>query len=839
MSSARLLLWEAAIFGPMRHAAGRTLLGIVAIALGVALGLAIHLINGSAADEMSAAARSLYGLADLAVEGAGDGFDEGLYPRIARVEGVEAASPEVIIEAKLADRRGTLTLIGVDPFRSRLLQPAFAGLAGTMSAGGEVVADSNAVVLTSRAARALGLSAGQALEIQVGLARERLTVAAVLPAAALDDYAGIIDIAAAQWRFNRLGKLSGVKLRLHPGASVARVRDSLAQLLPKEVRVLTPGQASDDAVRLSRAYRANLTALALVALFTGGFLVYSTQALATLRRRREFAVMHALGVTRRQQLAYMLCGAGIIGLIGSLLGGVAGYVIANIGLRALGADLGAGYFRGVVPELGVRLPEVLAFCSLGIVVAIAGTLRPAIDAARIPTASALKAADVGSDIVRSHWPMIALLIVPATVALFLPPIAGLPLPGYASIALLILTTIVAMPSVMRAILAHLPLTGRPTYEIALSQLRGAASHATLSVTSVVVSFSLMVAMAIMVTSFRGSLDQWMQRMLPADLYLRAGYIGQSSHLDEATIAALRAVPGVERLAASRFARVTVPPERSSLILIATTVEPSADDLWVVDSTKAATPEDATSVWVSEAAADLLALAPGKIFTFVLEGKDTRAFVRGVWRDYEHQDGAIMVAREAYTTLSGDRYFNSASLWLSATAREEEVRTAVRLVLPPNAAYDLRAPGELRRLSLQAFDRTFAVTYALEAIAVIIGLCGIAAGTSAQVLARRREFGVLRHLGFERRQIAATLAIEGIVLGALGVLIGLATGVLVGLILIYIVNRQSFHWSMELSLPGVLLTVLSLLLVISSASIAVLSGRRAMSGDVVAAVKEDW
>ena len=143
------------------------------------------------------------------------------------------------------------------------------------------------------------------------------------------------------------------------------------------------------------------------------------------------------------------------------------------------------------------------------------------------------------------------------------------------------------------------------------------------------------------------------------------------------------------------------------------------------------------------------------------------------------------------------------------------------------------------MTLQVFDRTFAVTYVLELIAVVIGLFGISAGASAQVLARRGEFGALRYLGFTRTQIASMLAIEGVGLGLLGVIAGLITGAAISVILIYVVNRQSFHWSMDLFVPGGVLTILSLALVASSAAIAVFSGRQAMGGDAIKAVKEDW
>lgn len=853
------LLIEAAVTGPMRRSPGRTLLAILAIALGVALGLAIYLINRSAADEISLAARSLYGLADLAVEGGADGFDERLYPLIARVPGVAVASPVVEVEAKLIGRRGTLTLVGLDGFRSRLLQPAFAEV---LTGGGESrgptqeqaqeeaqeeqqeessEADNRSILLSASAARQLQLERGDFVEFQVGMRRERLRVSGVLPPAALQEFAGVVDIATVQWRFDRLGKLSRINLRLASGASPDQVRTALADVLPPDVKVTTPGEATDDALRLSRAYRSNLTALALVALFTGGFFVYSTQSLAALRRRREFAVMHAIGVTRSEQLILMLAGSAIVGVLGAAPGIVAGIAIARIGLSALGADLGAGYFRGLTPGLNVHIVEIAVFASLGIGVAVVGALRPALDAARVPTASALKAGDITSGEIRSHGWTVLTLAVLAAIIVTLPPIAGLPLPGFVAIALLLIACVVAMPAVVRFALRHAPRLRYLPYEIAIAQIGGTARYATLSVSAIIVSFSLMASMAIMVTSFRDSLDQWTQKVLPADLYVRVGYVGQSSYMDEALAGSMARLPGVERVAYSRFARVQLSPDRPALTLVARTLDREHPDeaLWMMNTAANDLPAGLLPVWISEAAADLFALEPGEEITFELGGKAVTASVRGVWRDYEHQNGAIVMARDDYLALTGDRTVNSVWFWLDDSADLATVRNAVRDLLPPGTEHDLRTPGEIRALSLAAFDRTFAITYLLELVAVTIGLFGIAAGISAQVLARRGEFGALRHLGFTRRQVARMLAIEGAVLGALGVIVGLVAGVVISLILIYVVNRQSFHFSMDLRAPIGLLTGLSLALIGAAALIAVISGRQAMGGEVVRAVREDW
>jgi putative ABC transport system permease protein len=847
MNSARWTIVDAGVLGPMRHAPGRTLLAVLAIALGVALGFAIYLINRVAADEVSLAARSLFGLADLAVEASGEGFDEELYPAVARLAGVAVASPVVEVEAKLIGRRGALTVLGMDPYRSRRLQPSFATMGGTLSSEDSESSGLPAVVLSMSAARSLNLDSGDILEVQVGLQRERFEVAAVLASSVMRDRAGIMDIATVQWKFGRLGKLSRLNLRLAPGASPQSVRQSLAKILPANARVVTPGEATDDALRLSRAYRSNLTALGLVALFTGGFFVYSTQSLAVLRRRREFALLHALGVTRSEQLTMTLLGGAIVGLAGALLGLAAGVALAQVALEILGGDLGAGLFPGVAPELHLRFWEGAAFCVLGTSVAVIGSLRPALDAARVPTASALKASDVASGQVRTRGWVVAILFAVAAAMLLLPALAGLPLPGYASIGLIIVGTVASMPAVLLAMLRLLTTrTESVPYEIAIAHLRGTARYATLSVSAIVVSFSLMIAMAIMAASFRQSLDLWTQKLLPADLYLRAGFTQQSSYLDESTVAALRGIAGVQRLQVTRLAQVDVPvsaaPVRyETANLIARELDPArADaDLWMERRADSPAPAGTVPVWISEAAADLFALEPGGVVEILVAGKKVGASVQGVWRDYEYPRGAIVMQRESYLRLTGDRVVNGVWIWLEEGATTDSVQRAIRNTLPRGAQVDMRTPGEIRSLSLEAFDRTFAVTYALELIAILIGLFGISAGTSAQVLARRSEFGVLRHIGLTRAQIASTLAIEGASLGALGVLTGLVTGGTVSLILIYVVNRQSFHWSMDVFVPTGLVTGLSLALVASSALIAVMSGRQAMRGDVVRAVKEDW
>ena len=838
--AARRALFEAASLGPLRQAPGRTLLAVVAIALGVALGFSVYLINRVAADEVQLASRSLFGMADLSVQAPGLGFDEALYPRLAAVPGIAVASPVLEAQARLVGRDRSLKLVGIDPFRAVKLQPALSTAGATASQGDGLLAE-DAVWLSPAAAQAYGLAVGDTFAVQVALEAVTLRVAGLLPAGEYRQPLGMLDIATAQWRLGRLGRLDRVDLRLAAGADPSAVQSAIRALLPPGVRLTTPGEASDDAVRLSRAYRSNLTALALVALFTGGFLVYATQSLAVARRRREIALLHAIGMTVREQLAAALVAGGLVGVLGAALGIAIGAVVARAGLAAFGADLGAGYFRGIAPQLVVHPVEAAAFFVLGVAAAVVATLGPAREAASVPAAAALRAGDEAPLAARRHGRVAALLALVAAGALLLPPVEGIALPGYTAIACLLLAAVFLAPTLSHLAFGRLPAGGPPWLQVATAQLRGTARRSTVSIAAVLVSFSLMVAMAIMVYSFRNSLDDWMQRILPADLYVRAGSTGLTSYLGEQDQSLIRGVPGVARVDFVRFQDVAMPGLGLPLTIIARPVdETSADDILPIrrrDPQPA--PAGTVPVWASEAALDLRGLDVGTVFELPLGGRTVQASVRGLWRDYERPGGSVVLPREVFVRHTGDTGATTAAIWIEDGASPDAVAARLQAALQREGAYQIAVPREIRRLSLRVFDRTFAVTYLLEAVAVLIGLFGISASTSSQVLARRGEFGMLRHLGVRRGEIGRMLAFEGAALGTVGVVTGLAMGGIVSLILIYVVNRQSFHWTMDVHVPWLLLALLSGVLIAAAALTSVLSGRQAMGDDVVRAVKEDW
>ena len=825
--------------GVWRDHPGRILLAGAGIAFGVALGVAVHLINRSAANEFELAVRSLSGEAALVIRGPRSGFPDALYASVAQLPGVDAASPAVEVDAQLAGRRDTIKLLGLDPFRAAQVQPHL--LAESRDAILELLKP-DSVFLSRPAADDLNLKSGDVLRLQAGTRILSLRVVAVLPAGASAQRIAIMDIANAQWRLGRVGELHRIDLKLQSGIDLERFRDTLSPLLPPGVLATTPAVEAERGANFTRAYRTNLDMLALVALFTGAFLVFSTQFLALLRRRTQLALLRVVGLTRARLLWLLIAEGAIVGILGSALGVALGCALAQLAIERLGGDLGAGYFRHVTIVLAFSPLALGAYFVLGVLFAMLGSAIPALEASRRAPAAALRAGDEEDALrgLRAIGPGLSLIAMGLVVSQA-PPVHELPIAGYAAVALILIGAILVMPRFAESVLARMPALRYPPAALAAAQLQATPRQVGVSLAAILASFSLMVSMLIMVGSFRVSLDAWLDEMLPADLYVRAGRIGDTGYFTRDEQARVAAVPGVREAVFVRSQGVWLIPERPALTLIARPLPRGerAPRLPFRGPRIEPPSGEAPPVWLSEVAADLLRVRIGERITLPL-GNTARAFtVSGIWRDYARQNGAIVIDRALYIAATGDERANEAAVYVQADGGVNAVAERVRSALNGAEGVEIASTRELKSISLSIFDRTFAVTYALEVAAVLIGLFGVSASFSAQALARRREFGVLRHVGMTRRQIAAMLACEGFVVGGLGITVGLGLGWLISLILIHVINRQSFHWSMDMHLPWVPLAFIATALLAAAAVTAVLSGWRAMTDDVTRAVREDW
>ncbi len=853
-------LWLLAhlIGGYARQHPLRSAVQLLAIAIGVALGYAVHLINASALAEFSSAVRQVTGQADATIVGPREVFSDEVFGRVAADERVALASPMLELEVPLVEparlRGRTLSVVGVDILRAALLTPAWIGEEVSATGAGEErrfgLLD-DGLFLSAAALTALQLAPGDSIAVQAGAQVQTLRIAGRLPGAREGQVVAAMDIAFAQWRLDRLGILTRIDVQLTPGARLEEVARTLQ--LPPGVALQSADAATTRVSNLSRAYRVNLNVLALVALFTGAFLVYSLQAQSVMARRTQLAFLRVIGLTRKEVERLLLAEAALLGVVGAVAGVLAGIGIAAAALRLLGGDLGGGYFAGVTPVLVIDPLIAAGFALLGVGAAILGGWLPAREAAAARPALALKAGS-GLDQERDRqvaWPGVALLLL-AAVLLQMPPVANIPVPAYLAIAVLLVAAILLKPLVAPWLftpLAHWLDTRARTaapWWLATTRLAATPRFAAIGAAGIVSSFALMVAMATMVSSFRYSVDDWLGKVLPADVYVRAG-AGAGGGLG-ATIAslslrdqeAIRSHPQVARAEFTRNMKLLFDPARAPVSLIARPIDrdnPSAQ-LPLTGQAVAWRAGMPTPVWVSEAFVELYAAPVGSRFDLPLAGRAQTVLVAGVWRDYARQTGAVMIDIDDYQRLTGESARTESALWLRPGANASQVMTEVAAAMETRAA-EFTEAGAIRALSLRIFDRSFAVTYVLELVAIAIGLIGIAATFSAQAIARTREFGMLRHLGVTRRQILTLLAIEGLMVTLLAIVLGLAAGLAVAWVLVAIVNPQSFYWTMDFRLPWGLIVGLIVALLVAATLTALAAGRRAVSGEAILAVREDW
>jgi putative ABC transport system permease protein len=873
----------------------RQVVAVLAVALGVALALSVHLINQSAMGEFSAAVRGVQGQADLSLRAARGSLPEGLLTQVAQAEGLAVASPVLRLRAELRAPGGQKTLgvslWGMDALSAAWVTPAQVPQLGRVAAK-EAAASAeheqasasstrndlawlapDAIFFNAAARQALGVQVGQRVQLRVSHADAPPAADAALASAAHEptsatgfidltvrgsvelgtEPAAAMDIAAVQDLGAAWGQLTRIDLRLQPGVDAAQWR--ARQAWPPGVLAERPEDSGQRVSELSRAYRVNLTVLALVALFTGGFLVFSVQALSVARRLPQWALLGVLGLgaAERRRLAWLE--AALLGLLGAALGVGLGTALAALALALLGGDLGGGYFTGVRPTLQWSWGAALGYGALGVVAAVAGGWAPAATVSRLSAAQALKglglvqttaeSASVGR---QSLLRGLALLVLAAMLSR-LPAWGGVPWGAYAAVACLLLGGLALVPAVVAALLGVWPqrsLLRHASILLAVERARRQRHGAAVLMAGIVASLSLSVAITVMVASFRSSVITWLDVVLPADLYVRvSGAAGGSEGLSLPPDWPERAL-ALKDVKAARGAwigNLSLDATRPPITVIARAIDPAALALPMMGPALTP-PPGRIPVYVSEAMVDLYGAAPGSTLALPLVAGQPplQAWVAGVWRDYARQSGAIVMPLSAYRQASGDMRLTDLALWLHAPEDEASgTRTEQAMRQWPGAdagALQFARPREIRLQTLRTFDRSFAVTTWLQAVAIGIGLFGTAASFSAQVLARRKEFGLLAHLGFTRREVLGIVAAEGAALSTVGALVGLGLGLLISLVLVKVVNPQSFHWTMDMSLPWPRLLALCVAVLLAGTATAWVAGRRAVSAEAVRAVKEE-
>ncbi len=789
-----------------------TLLSMLAIALGVALGFAIDLINTAALNDFSRAMKSVQGEPDAVIAPRDSAASVSLtvINQVARDPAVLVVAPVIEVRVRIDNESATIRLIGLDVLTSPAVMPDLlprqsADVPGNMFEDG--------VYLSRALAERLQRKAGDEITIARGDATWRTRIAGDLPAARAGDLIMVADIAWVQARFGRLDAVSEARIRLAANTDVESWRKSVSATLPSGLIIKGAADEGARVSNLSRAYRVNLNVLALVALLTGGFLVFATQLTAVAQRSTQFALLGVLGLTPSQRMAQVLFEAIAIGVPGSALGLALGYALAFAFTRLLGGDLGGGYFSGSAPTIVATPLSMLIFFALGCAASLVGAAYPAWLNRTQPLAAALKTGFVHRS-PQAHKRRAVLLVALSLVAVALsqaPAIDELPLAGYAAIAVILMIGIVAAPLATHALFSHLSRYNLPPAQrIAVQNVAQAPLMAQVAASGLIVSFALTVSMVIMVYSFRVAVDTWLDEVLPAPLYVRS----KATPLPQTALDALKRPDApFAKSESAAISSLTLDVSRPAVALQVRELDRNDPAARLPFTGQViALPSEQTVVWVSEPMAELYGLAPGQRLLLPLLGRDTNVFIGGVWRDYARQFGSVVISRSDYEKLGGRFEPTDLALW-PRTGEEVAAKNWLGSYVK-QYGLEFSESAAIRRLSLSIFDKSFAVTYALEAAAMMIGLFGLAVTLAASVWLRARELATLSALGFDRAMLTRAVMFEGFMIASIGLAIGLACGVAVGALLTHVINPQAFHWRMQLHVPwlvvlvGVVLTLLA-------------------------------
>jgi len=820
--TARVRLFWRLIVKPLAREPVRTTLTVFAVALGVAVVLAMDLAGDAATGSFHSSLETLSGKQNFEVMATG-GVPEELVGELISQPYDWRITPRLEGFAVVANAKTNLPLIGVDLIaESNRLSDKDSAASAT--AGAEDIfanADSSLQNLTARdsvwVGESLGKRPGETIQLLINDRITAYTVRGTYPDANGNESAIVMDIAAAQAALSRFNRVDRIYIRI-PQSSGANIslhewQRRIQEVLPASVQVRSAGASTDENRKMLAAFRWNLRLLSYIALVVGAFLIYNTISVSVVRRRAEIGIVRALGASRRQILAAFLGEAAVIGLSGALLGIPLGRLMATAAVKLMGATVNALYVTSRPGTITFTTWSAALALVVGAGVTLFSACSPAREAAGVAPVEAMargrREFEIRVTKTSGLW-FAVILALAAAAAARLPAIGGKPLFGYIATLLTVGAGVFAIPAfvdaTMRAASKFLQKSLGVEALLASRSLGASLRRTSVLVAALCTAVAMMTAVGIMVGSFRQTVVTWMDSELPADLYLRpAGNPATDQHptISPALSEAISKLPGVQtvqRLRAYEISYQGLPATLGSLDIANTPINRNTDFLSgrPTDSVLAEL-RGSNAVIVSEPFTYKHHVKAGDSLWLALGESHTSFRIADVYYDYGSERGVILMDRHVMLKYLGDPAPSNLAIFVKPGMNVATVRREIE-----NAAADNRilifANGDLRSQAVQIFDRTFAITYALEAVAVVVAVMGVAGALLALVIDRRRELGLLRYLGASSEQLRKLILTEAGLLGLLANLSGLILGFFLSLILIFVVNKQSFGWTIRLHWP---------------------------------------
>jgi putative ABC transport system permease protein len=843
---ARVLLFYRLMVGPMFAEPVRTALAVLAIALGVAVVLAIDLAGFAAAGSFRSSMETLAGDNDFEIVAPG-GVPENVVGKLAQLPYSLRISVRMEDYAAIDGKR-TFPLLGLDLVAEgqNYAEAASGFLLANPVEALKYLGDDESVWV----GQSLGYHAGDRIALLINDRMRECIVRGVF----LDDggnaAAIVMDLAAAQRALGRAGRVDRIlvkvpekddggsshiasaaewRLRLRGGAGNGTGSDaSSAGILPEGAELRAAGTGTDENRKMLGAFRWNLKLLSYIALVVGAFLIYNTISVSVVRRRAEIGIVRALGASRATVLAAFIGEAASLGLIGALIGLPLGRVMAGGAVKLMSATVEALYVSSRPGPIALGAESVVLAMVVGVGVAVASAYAPAREASLVAPAEAMARGrrEYVARVRKLRDLVIALVLAVCTFAASrAPTVAGKPLFGYLATLLVIAASALAIPAavdfIMRLLTRALGTVLGVEASLASQSLSASLRRTSVLVGALSTAIAMMTAVGIMVGSFRETVQLWMNDQVPADLYVRAAGVPAADRHPSLTpeladkIARLPGVAAVDRLRDYEISYEGTPAGLAAVELDTRRAYHKANFLSGRE-TGDVLPElrDANAVVVSEPFANKHHVRRGDSITLSLGGGKAAFRVVDVYYDYSSERGTVVMDRTTALKYLPDPAPSSLAVYLSPQAQLSDVRMEIedaagmgdhRILIFSNR--------DLRRQALIIFDRTFAITYALEAVAVLVAVIGVAGALLAMVIDRRRELGLLRFLGAATWQIRKLILVEAGLLGLLATLAGIIQGFALSLILVFVINKQSFGWTIRFHWPvAILLGALSLVYV---------------------------
>ena len=817
---ARAVLLFRLIVRPMVRDRARALLTVSAVALGVAVIVAVDLAGEASMGSFRSSLESLQGRASYEITQVG-GIPEAVYGDLARLEAPLAFSPRIEGFALLPGTGEEVALFGVD-----LVGDTTLGETGSRPrADVSELIDVPSVWVTA----SLGVPPGGTLPVVAGDRRMDLVVQGVIePTGAVG--AGpflLVDIALAQRLLARAGRLDRIYVHTPSGEE----RDwtaRLAAVLPPAASILPAGTRTDDNRRMLRAFRWNLRMMSYTTILVGAFLIYNTITAYVVRRRQQIGIVRAVGASGAMVRAAFLIEGAVFGAIGAVAGLALGRVLAVGAVEAVGGTVSSLYVSSTPGEIAFRPGTVATAVAAGLGMSLLSAWWPAREAAGVAPTEAMARArlDYRLRTASRRSAVAALALVALAVACcFVPPVERIPFGGYLAPILLAAACAMVSPRLCACALgAAGRLLAKPLGVIASVAARGLAAaigRTSVIVTAMAVATGLVVSMGVTVGSFRETVADWLESRLKADFYVSPvaeGRRGAGSTMNEDVAARLAVVPGV--MDVGRFRTYSVRYDGSPATLGLADVDlyrrhsgvdffdgPAPETIWRAL-------EAGESVIVSELFSYRHRVGPGDTIRLALGTGPVEFGVAGVFYDYSGERELLIADRGALLAHLPDPRLSSAGVYLAPGADFEEARAALGRALAGRGV-EVTPTRAIRREAIRIFDRTFAITYALEAIAMFVAILAMAEALLNLVYDRRSELALLRMHGASLGQVRRLVLVQAGLLGGLASLMGLALGAASSQVLLRVIHKQSFGWSLPLHWPWEFLVAVPGAIVVAS------------------------